>query len=987
MYKLDLGIMKQKISALDLQIIGIELKQCLEGYRLSNVYNIADSNKQFLLKFGKADSKLNLVIDCGSKLYMTDFSRPIPQQPSGFVVKLRKHLKSKRLTTVKQVKGDRILVFSFADGMFYLVLEFFSAGNIMLLDANRKILSLQRLVNGDTYEVGKTYEMFEDNFLSDVNIHIPEAISYSRDTVKEWFENTKTRLHSVDTALNKKDKVYSLHKLLFNHAPHLSSDLILEHLKANDINPTRSYLEFLDSIDVIIDLLNKIELEVHSLLKSECNFGFITAKKNIFYNPLEDPEDTEFIFEKFHPFMPVVKSIFEERKVIEIKGNYNKTLDIYFSTIDNSKYALRIQNQKQQAKKKIEKAKLDNQKQIQTLVDVQKSNEQKGYIIIENASMVDEARLAIQNLVNQQMDWASIHKLIKSEQSRNNKIANLIALPLDLKNNQFNVIFSPIKDEHTYSIDCIDTDSEPSLDLCDSMDLSDEVHISSQDSKNEKKKANNIIITIDLSLSAYANASNYFNIKKNSVEKQKKVEKNVQKAMKNIQQKVEKDLKNKLKDSQDVLTKIRKMYFFEKYNWFISNEGFLVLMAKNKLETDQLYSKYIDDNDIYVSNSFESHVWIKNPKNTEIPPNTLMQAGIFANASSEAWSKKILSSSWWTFAKNISKFDSIDGSVLPPGVFRLIDENMKDNLPPAQLVMGLALLWKVQIDENQYDSSNESIDSSAEEQELSISNETSENQTSVSYKNDIDKEKSNNVNKISENVKSLQLCNNYNKEIEDVKFTENPTSVITSGTKQVRGKKGKLKKIQRKYADQDDEERQLRLQLLGTLKGIEKEQQEKEQKLQRQQQREHIKQAREKQKVTHALNFTKKEKVKINYERIFNELKSTIDEHDTILNAIPVFAPWSALNKYKYKVKIQPGTSKKSKSANEILHYFQNRKVDTTESNNELDWPHEHEHIKFLKDKDLILLMCVDKLKISIPGTNNTNKSQKNKKPNSKRQK
>lgn len=129
--------MKQRISSLDLELLYRELKSQLEGYRLSNIYNIAESSRQFLLKFNKPDSKLNAIIDCGLRVHLTDFTRPVPATPSGFVVKLRKHLKSKRLTTVKRVANDRILVLSFNDGQFFLVLEFFSAGNVILLDSDQ----------------------------------------------------------------------------------------------------------------------------------------------------------------------------------------------------------------------------------------------------------------------------------------------------------------------------------------------------------------------------------------------------------------------------------------------------------------------------------------------------------------------------------------------------------------------------------------------------------------------------------------------------------------------------------------------------------------------------------------------------------------------------------------------------------------------------------------------------------------------------------
>ncbi|CAI7482715.1 CFC_collapsed_G0055500.mRNA.1.CDS.1 [Saccharomyces cerevisiae] len=316
------------------------------------------------------------------------------------------------------------------------------------------------------------------------------------------------------------------------------------------------------------------------------------------------------------------------------------------------------------------------------------------------------------------MDWNTIEKLIKSEQKKGNRIAQLLNLPLNLKQNKISVKLDLSSKELNTSSD---EDNESEGNTTDSSSDSDSEDMESskeRSTKSMKRKSNEKInVTIDLGLSAYANATEYFNIKKTSAQKQKKVEKNVGKAMKNIEVKIDQQLKKKLKDSHSVLKKIRTPYFFEKYSWFISSEGFLVMMGKSPAETDQIYSKYIEDDDIYMSNSFNSHVWIKNPEKTEVPPNTLMQAGILCMSSSEAWSKKISSSPWWCFAKNVSKFDGSDNSILPEGAFRLKNENDQNHLPPAQLVMGFGFLWKVKTSGNEDNGDDDEEEEEEEEEE------------------------------------------------------------------------------------------------------------------------------------------------------------------------------------------------------------------------------------------------------------------------------
>lgn len=1028
--------MKQRISSLDLRLLARELKEQLEGYRLSNIYNIADSNRQFLLKFGKPDSKLNVVIDCGLRVHLTEFSRPIPPSPSGFVVKLRKHLKAKRLTTIKQVDNDRILVLSFSDGMYYLVLEFFSAGNVILLDSNRTILDLQRIVHEHENKVGQVYDMFDETFLDETGTYFPDLEFHTEESVLEWLKvaDEKARIDAASVTAEgpkkqkKRGKIQSLHKLLFTHAPHLSSDLLSKNLKVYGLNPSSSCLDFKEQIGLLAEILNKTETEVRELLSSERKCGFIVAKRNPYSDASKGSADIEFIYEQFHPFVPFVGKDNEndgELKVIEIEGEYNKTLDAFFSTIESSKYALRIQNQEQQARKKLEDAKSENRRKIQALIDVQTSNEQKGNTIIANADLVEEAKYAVQGLVDQQMDWNTIEKLVKNEQSRKNKVAQLIQLPLNLENNKIKLVLPLLGDgDDLNSGSDSDSDSDSNTESSDD-NLSDDDTSSSDESevsdfeteegiekvspkekkensrKNFKKGPDTIVVTVDLSLSAYANASNYFNIKKSSIEKQKKVEQNVQKAMKNIEQKIKKDLKKKLKDSHDVLKKIRTPYFFEKYNWFISSEGFLVMMGKSGPETDQIFSKFITDNDVYVSNDYGTQVWIKNPNNTEVPPNTLMQAGIFAMSSSDAWSKKIASSPWWCFAKNISKFDPVDNSVLPPGAFDIKKDNQKNHMPPAQLVMGFAFLWKVKTAENEDDVFGQDLEEEDDENDAEYNgqNEKEEAEEAEGREEEVlEREVSGilsdvAVDDISKELEEIEISHG---DFEDVKraidedvenddsYDDNletntmAASVVENMNKKVRGKRGKLKKMQKKYGDQDEEERQLRLQVLGTLKGVEKEQKKKEEEVTKQQERQAKKQRREKQKRLQALKFTAKEKVNVNYSKIFNELKPLVEKDDEILDIVPVFAPWAALSKYKYKVKVQPGSAKKTKSINEILNYFNKRKVDSSESDKEADWPREHELIKPLKEQELVPLFCVDKLKITVPGQNETKSKNRN---------
>jgi predicted ribosome quality control (RQC) complex YloA/Tae2 family protein len=66
--------------------------------------------------------------------------------PSNFCMKLRKHLRGKRLDDVRQLGVDRIVVFTFGSGpaAHHVILELYAGGNVILTDANYEILTLLR---------------------------------------------------------------------------------------------------------------------------------------------------------------------------------------------------------------------------------------------------------------------------------------------------------------------------------------------------------------------------------------------------------------------------------------------------------------------------------------------------------------------------------------------------------------------------------------------------------------------------------------------------------------------------------------------------------------------------------------------------------------------------------------------------------------------------------------------------------------------------
>ena len=89
------------MSAIDVRALVLLLRRKLVGLRMANVYDV--SGRLYLLKLSKANRKEHLLIEAGIRLHTTEFLRNKKDVPSGFTMKLRKHMRTKKLEKVEQL--------------------------------------------------------------------------------------------------------------------------------------------------------------------------------------------------------------------------------------------------------------------------------------------------------------------------------------------------------------------------------------------------------------------------------------------------------------------------------------------------------------------------------------------------------------------------------------------------------------------------------------------------------------------------------------------------------------------------------------------------------------------------------------------------------------------------------------------------------------------------------------------------------------------
>lgn len=128
-----------QITNLTLAFAVLESKQLLENSTVQKIQEL--ENEWLKIKLRSKQGTKELIIT-PQIWFFSSYSMPAKKLSSGFGAFLRKHLENKKVLQIQQHSFDRIVFFEFAD--FFLVLELFAKGNIILTDKEMKILGVLR---------------------------------------------------------------------------------------------------------------------------------------------------------------------------------------------------------------------------------------------------------------------------------------------------------------------------------------------------------------------------------------------------------------------------------------------------------------------------------------------------------------------------------------------------------------------------------------------------------------------------------------------------------------------------------------------------------------------------------------------------------------------------------------------------------------------------------------------------------------------------
>ncbi|CAH8454711.1 unnamed protein product [Schistosoma turkestanicum] len=684
--------MKLLYTTFDVMVSVSEIKNQILGYRVNNIYDV--DNKTYLLKLAstKSDDKAILLLESGSRLHLTDFDWPKNVIPSGFSMKLRKHIRNKKIVDIYQIGADRVvdIQIGYESSAYHLILELYDRGNMLLTDDSFTILHLLRPRTDKNQNIRfAAHEKYHTTSCRQIlecfrDLKDQESLKDIENFLIPLFQSSKGPwTTNVQTCNNP-----SINKTLSLELPYGS--VIIEHcmrLAQNEVKRMKPHKEDFQLESAKTDLLElyikhfAVALRDILLIPYLCD-SQATPQGYIFGKSHQSADEGLQSYEEFQPFM------FEQYrgKPHLAFNSFNKAVDAYFSKIESQKTLEQISRNEQKASRKVENIKKDQERRLMLLKTEQELDMQKAYLLEANRQLVDNIIIMINHALSNQIDWKELELIIEEAKQRDDPLACHI-VELKLQTSQAVI---RLKDPFESSVD------------------GDETLVGSS------KKDDYTEVVVDIDVNALTNARKYYDKKRAASKKEEKTISVSRKVLKSATHKAEITMRTAKTIAQ--ITEVRKPMWFEKFFWFISSENYLVVAGHDSQQNEVLVKRYLKPGDIFVHADIHGastvivkarHLTSEEVDSTNHqnllhqqslplpPPKTLLEAGNMAVVLSSAWQSHVLTRAWWVHHDQVSK-TAPSGEYLTSGSFMI--RGKKNYLPPCPFDYGFGIMFKLHED-------------------------------------------------------------------------------------------------------------------------------------------------------------------------------------------------------------------------------------------------------------------------------------------------
>ena len=646
-------MVKIRFSSFDVRAMVLALQSEMVGYRVINVYDL--DPKTYILKLAKPDSKMTLLVQSGIRLHTTAYARDKEPTPSVFTLKLRKHLNQRRVNKIEQLGSDRVIVLTCGEGDFesHLVVELYDKGNIVLTDKDHIIITLLRNSKFDVESkltVGEPYSIVPRQESTAVSA---EALSEAMQAADGGTTAIKLMMRQLPLGKEMAEHALVSSELPLNTKMNTSpwKDGALLRRLETAITKANTMLEAVAAQPGGIIVLKQAQ----SSAASDAGAGG-DDQASVSAGATASPEAGEAAtaYDEFAPFELAQHAA---RQLVRF-ASFSEAVDEYFSKVEVQKMEAAVAQQQNAAWKKVDKIRQAQEARVNELVAKEEEDMAKARLIELNAAAVDTLLSLLRNGVTSGMDWGELQTLIADAAKAGDELASMVH-SLDLLHKQVTLVLTEEGDDEGE-----DVLTRPAT-----------------------------AVKLDITLSALANARSYYTQRKAAAVKTAKTGQAAEQVVRQAEKKAAHAVASM--KVQTCIRQVRTPFWWEKFDWFISSENLLVLLAKDLQQTDMLVRRHLRAKDTYVHTDVQGApvCVVKCGAGLEtVPQLTLAQAGDAVMCRSDAWTSRAVTSAWWAPAHEVTKQDR-DGSLLPTGMHRVLGQ--RNYLPPSQNLMGLGILFRV----------------------------------------------------------------------------------------------------------------------------------------------------------------------------------------------------------------------------------------------------------------------------------------------------
>ncbi|TRO50872.1 fibronectin-binding domain-containing protein [Candidatus Bathyarchaeota archaeon] len=363
-----------------------------------------------------------------------------------------------------------------------------------------------------------------------------------------------------------------------------------------------------------------LKLRASSLLANQRE-ALYQGMREYFRILTEDPLNPRIIFdEEDEPTRVIVteSSLYSNTRMKKF-STFNEALDSFYSTRKEDTAVEVVEDKYQQELSKLQRLRTQQQQHLDDMQSRAASSRDAANAIYQHLNIVEELLATVRDARQQNLSWDDITKRLEDGKHKQIPAA---------------MIFDKIN-KHAGRI-----------------------HVN----------LNELALTLDIRLSATDNANQLF-------QRSKQLEKKVKGATIAIDDTEAKiaTLREKREDelvkveSEKLVTRRRK-HWYEKFRWFRTSHGMLVLGGRDAGSNQQLIRKYLEEPDLFFHADFAgAPIVIAKTQGREVTDNELLEIATFAVSYSRAWKAGWSTADTYWVKQNQVSLSAPSGEFLPKG--------------------------------------------------------------------------------------------------------------------------------------------------------------------------------------------------------------------------------------------------------------------------------------------------------------------------------